>query len=243
MAAGSSAFIARSAICSPRRLSVPFRVAKDFLPGVRKARVPRPFLGKASTRHEPIANLYSQAFALLDPSRIQRLACGMALKWLWQSLVANWIWYVLAVLASAAVGWLATEGSKWIHPILYTLGTFVLILVAFASIKGAQAAFAARAYFEQQARTGVTVDNVEGLVREWSDTFRFSVKKLNAKDSYHWAFELRGPAEIPITVMRSRDLSHYLTVIGSLTVAGEHPELFKTLKRSDADALIAQLRI
>jgi len=164
-------------------------------------------------------------------------------KWLWQNLISNWIWYLLAILAPVAIGWLTTEGPKWVVPALCALGAFVLILVAFASIKGAQAAFTVRAYLEQQARIGVTVDNVEGLVREWSDTFRFSVKKLGAKDAYHWAFELKGPAEMPITVMRDKDLSHYLTVIGSLTVIREHSKLFKTLKKSDADALIAQLRI
>ena len=145
---------------------------------------------------------------------------GVTLKWLWQNLISNWICYLLALLAPAAVGWLATEGPKWVFPALCALGTFVLILVAFASIKGAQAAFLVRAYLEQQTRTGVTVDNVEGLVRELSDTFRFSVKKLDAKDSYYWALELKGAADIAITVMRSKHLPHYLTLISALGVTG-----------------------
>jgi hypothetical protein len=162
----------------------------------------------------------------------------MALKWLWQNLVANWIWYLLTVAAAAVVGWLAVEGSKWVFPALCASGVFVSISVALAAL-------AARTYFRQHTRTEVTtVNNVERLVREWSDTFRFSVKKRGATDSYYWAFELRGPTDIPITGMRGKHLSHYLRVTSALVVDDvKSKTLFAALKKSDADALIAQLRI
>lgn len=102
--------------------------------------------------------------------------------WLWQAIVANWIWELLVVATGVLIGWLRHRNVSWLPVVFYGFAGSVLMSVLVFT-------FLERAILTRQ-QPETTPENVEKNVRVWSDAFQLGVTKLSPEPDVDFGLEI-----------------------------------------------------
>ena len=96
---------------------------------------------------------------------------------IWASLLANWVWWLIVVIAGLVGSYLKKKGYQWAPIILNGLLSAVLVGVLIILIK-------VQNDFVVQQRSVTTTANVQERVRDWLDKWHLTTTSLSSDDSY-----------------------------------------------------------
>lgn len=123
--------------------------------------------------------------------------------------------------------WLARRASPWKVPLLYGLATLCLLVVASAGLHVL--------FTNTPKRTEpITLTNVEAYMRQWLETFNYSVRKLPDNPDAHFAYSITNTHGRKSLIRRLRSLEHYLMIHATVTVSDEHRKRFTKWPQGEA---------
>jgi hypothetical protein len=114
--------------------------------------------------------------------------------WLWQGIIANWMFWAIMGIAGLAGGFLKSKGGKWL-PILYN-GLLSAGLVGLIIFTGN---LQIKLSMEEKAKT--TINNIESKARTWLDKFQIATQSLPG-DDVHFRYIATTPNNVKINVCR-----------------------------------------
>src|SRR5436190_4505837 len=110
----------------------------------------------------------------------------MSWSWLWQAIVGNAVYAVLALAAGALVAWLRSFDSRAVPIILSGLGAMALVLVIIILMKVLLGGFGQGSFGMDSAP--VKPDDIESTVKRWGEEFGWgsrSVKTDQDRNHFH----------------------------------------------------------
>lgn len=152
-----------------------------------------------------------------------------------KSIFTEWLLYWLPIVGAALAAYLKGRGVNWVDPVTYGVVVGAAIFVGISSWRVMS--------LVSSLTPQVTAENIERLVRDWSDTFSYTVKKQQIHEDFFWGYEMSAVSNLPITVRRTKQLPNYVILIGALNVDGEHPKLIAAMNDKDRISFMADLRI
>ena len=115
------------------------------------------------------------------------------------------------------------------HYILLTIGLLISLVI-----------FTIGLYFKL-SRIKITPRNVV-RIRQWLDAFGLGTKKLSETKCF-FAYEVTLQTGIPIGVVRTKDHSHYITLLSKINIGPEHKSVFDKLSESQKNQFIRRVRL
>jgi hypothetical protein len=140
--------------------------------------------------------------------------------WVWQGIFTNWLSTLLVLAGGAVVAFLKARGSKFTSPILYGVGTSVLLMSLLLMVRIIGTLPPHRAL--------VTPSNVQEKIQSWVDKFHFSVKK-DRFDKAAFALDITGMNGKELKVAQLKDLDGYIVVSSAIHASPEHLRIMNSL--------------
>jgi len=149
--------------------------------------------------------------------------------------VANFITIIGGVASVVIILGLFGVDAKFVQQQIEGMPIRALLLV------GALLVLLVGLYFKRQ-RASITPENVELKVRQWGDAFGLGTTKIS-DPAFYFGFQVRLPNNLPLTIFRTKDHPHYLTLFARVTLDPEHKASYEKLSELQRGELIHKLQL
>jgi hypothetical protein len=163
-------------------------------------------------------------------------------KWIFDIAHETVVALIAGAIVTAIVAAWGRIKDRWSWPMMtvYALVVFACTLFIFDRFAGSSGN---QAEPKQKSEQGITEQNIEAKTRAWLDAFHLGVTKLADSPDFYFSFQAIGNNKIPITIVRSKEHEHYLTLLGKIEISPKHRALFEKLSEGEKIRLIQKLRI
>jgi hypothetical protein len=155
----------------------------------------------------------------------------MDFSFIWQNLV----WWVLGSLAVGALAkFKAPEWrAKWLTPILFAVGTFVLCFLTYTCV---------RVLNSIKPKPVIDENTVEPVVRAWMDDWGYGVQRLDAPAAY-FAYMVTLPSGQVVSVSRDKNRAKHLTIGTIIRLTPDYQKRFNALSPSERTLALREILI
>ncbi len=133
--------------------------------------------------------------------------------------------------------WLGLDvaGLKKNSPMIHTSTLIVFLLIG-------GLAFSAFGFYRTFKPPSITPKNIEPHIRQWLDAFGLGTRRLHEPNLF-FAYEVTLQTGIPIAIIRTRQHSHYVTLVSKIGFGPEHKATFDKLPELEKKQFIRRLRL
>ena len=155
--------------------------------------------------------------------------------WLWQAIIANWIWELLVLASGVTIAWLRHKNVSWLPVLFYGFAGCVLMSVMIYTFLG-------RAILSRQ-QPETTSENVEKNIRAWADAFQLGVTKLqpDPNGDFGLAIALKGGNSLEIHKLKQSPA--YLQIQSQLVLSPEHQKTLAKLTEEQSAFVTEELSL
>jgi len=138
---------------------------------------------------------------------------GTVAEAIWQGIVTNWFWWVLALVGSLLLSKLQQRRPKWVNPQRYLFGIAGLILLFLL-------------YWKTPPR--ITPENIQTHVARWAERFRLNPRSVSLEEA-HFTFDITLKSGLSIRIMRLKASENYLSLISKFGLTPDEKTFLEKL--------------
>lgn len=150
---------------------------------------------------------------------------------------------IVGLLMTASVSVWGRIKDRWSWPMMTVYGLVVFACTLFIFDRLFGRSHVNQTLPEQKTEEKVTEQNIQSKTREWLDAFHLNVTRLPDNPDFYFSFQATGVNKIPMTIVRSKEHEHYLTLLGKIEISPPHRALFDKLSDEEKIRVIQKLRI
>lgn len=156
-------------------------------------------------------------------------------NWLWQALLGNWIYDLLAIGGAALIAFLRSRKSSLSDPLVYMYGLAALALMVLIGV-GARGFYVLGNLLTSS--TTITTDNAEPTIKAWLDgagslqSRILEPSETPSQDFFVIEGRLMQNGDI-LRVTRVKDHAEYLVAYANLAIAPEHRQMISKLSAEE----------
>jgi hypothetical protein len=154
----------------------------------------------------------------------------------WQGIVGNFFWAILALGAAVTFGWLRKKQSPWLPVALWGLAGLALMLGCIVAVKGIAAI--------PEKRTKITADNVEKNLKMWLDDFHLSSRTApnNNGQAAYFVYVVTFANGDNVLVSRTKDFPEYIVINGGYALTPDDQSKLSKLDTTSSTELLLDVQ-
>jgi len=156
--------------------------------------------------------------------------------WLWQAIIANWLWELLVLAAGGVFAWLRHRNVSWLSVLFYGFAGCTLMSVLVYTLLG-------RAIVSRE-QPHTTPENVETNIKAWADRFSLAIQKQK-DDKFSFVYSIGLPSGRTVLVGRAieKNREGYLQFQGTVVLGQEHEAELKKLSPSQLEEVMDRINL